>query len=95
MCTEMFQSVLNLLKHFSTHRQTRNRFISLLTIMSFYVKGSVFLESFSFINNCVKECDFLVWNSAVHLLLDEHCLLIQEINLFLVCRCPIEMSRHR
>ena len=28
--------------------------------VSFYVKDSVFLESFSFINNGVKECDFLV-----------------------------------
>jgi len=27
-----------------------------------YVKDSVFLESFSFINNCIKECDFLDWN---------------------------------
>ena len=35
-------------------------------IVSFYVKDSVFLESFSFINNRVKECDFLVWNSAVN-----------------------------
>ena len=49
-------------------------------IVSFYVKDSDFLESFSFINNC---------------LLDENCLLVQEINLFLVCRYPIEMSRHR
>ena len=29
-------------------------------IVSFYVKDSVFLESFPFINNFVKECDFLV-----------------------------------
>ena len=28
-------------------------------IVSFYVKDNVFLESFSFVNNCVKECDFL------------------------------------
>ena len=28
-------------------------------------------------------------------LLDENCLLAQKINLFLVCRCPIEMSGHR
>ena len=43
-------SVMCVLKYFS-------RFI-----VSFYVKDSVFLESLSFINNCVKECDFLVWN---------------------------------
>ena len=35
-------------------------------IVNFYVKDSVFLESFSFVNNRVKECDFLVWNSAVN-----------------------------
>ena len=35
-------------------------------IVNFYVKDSVFLESFSFVNNRIKECDFLVWNSAVN-----------------------------
>ena len=29
------------------------------SIANFNVKGSVFLESFSCINNCIKECDFL------------------------------------
>ena len=64
-------------------------------IVSFYVKDSVFLESFSFINTASRNVISLSETSAVNLLLDENCLLVQGMNLFLVCRCPIERKRHR